>query len=102
MMHAVNHKMNPGLAGSGFALIHAAFSIPLGTGAFTIGFKLQHALTAFQLDIGRVAITLFELLFGQDQCKAATTLGTGGFDLVAFLTHGGLLNDLMFVKSDLS
>jgi hypothetical protein len=102
MRHAVNHKMDPSLAWSGFAFIQAAFIIPLGTSAFAIGFKLQHAFTALQLDIGRVAIARFEFLFRQYQRKAASTLGTGRFDLVTFLTHGGLLNNLMFVKSELS
>jgi hypothetical protein len=70
--------------------IHAAFIIPLWAGTFAIGVEFQHALTALQLDVGCVAIALFDLFLGQDLRKTASALGAGGFDVITLMTHGCL------------
>jgi hypothetical protein len=91
---AVNYKSGPNAGHSGLAFIQAAFIVPLRACTFAVGFKLEHALAAFQFDVGCVSIALFELFFGQYLGEAAPALGTGRFYLVAFVTHvlppGGL------------
>jgi hypothetical protein len=79
--------MNETPGGSGLFFIQAALIVPLGAGAFSFGFKLEHAFTAFQFDVRRISVARLDLFFGQHLRKAAPALGAGGFDVVAFMSH---------------
>jgi hypothetical protein len=86
---AVNPKSQGAFYGSAVFLVQAAFVVPLGTGAFTISLKFEHAFAAFQFHIGRISMLFQQLFFGHDLGKTAPALGAGGLDSVAFFRHDG-------------
>jgi hypothetical protein len=99
---AVNYKSCPNAGHSGLAFIQAAFIVPLRACTFAVGFKLEHALAAFQFYVGCISIAFFEFFFRQYLRETAPALGAGRFDLVAFMAHVLPPDGLKFWKIALS
>ena len=68
-------------------LIQFTFGIPFRASVGHFRLELEHTFTAFEVNIVDVRIFGLYLLSRQGGEIAATALGAGRFDLIAFLSH---------------